>query len=554
MAVVVVLLALAVLVGATAVLARPRSGVPGNAATALLPPAGHREVVVDDTGHTIREYALSTGGPMLTSGPVGLLFAAQDVEAFMNSHWLRLLETRVEGQTTTHTTVALDVTDRGITRRLDVTGDVVGLWEPAPVLLPATIADGTRWRTSGSVHRINIQTQDLETTTYDFHAEVSVPGSETVHPPGCLDVHRTERIDTDETSRSETWCPGRGIVASEGTSTSAPPAPVPAHDQEHDWDPASWEMTSTDLAASPPLAWGTMLPVAGSEDVLVLAHDPTGDVIFVPDDDPGRAVRAHPGGRTTTLTSFGDLVVVTTTTAAVSTYDTSGRWLWEARLPDVVVHPPTMVDGALVLADGSGRVTALDAATGQGRWSTSLADQVISPPVACGEVVAVGTTAGEVVLLDVDGAVFATAGFEERPTELACGTSGDIVAAAGSRLERLSGEGRHLASAPLRDATTTALLAADGVVITHSSAALTAWDATTLERLWRIDHGFADAIIGDGHVVVVDEERIVAIDLAGQEVASWEAAVHAEGVTTHLVAHPGGISVLGHDSVLVRLR
>src|SRR5690606_23025310 len=134
-----------------------------------------------------------------------------------------------------------------------------------------------------------------------------------------------------------------------------------------------------------------------------------------------------------------------------------------------------------------------------------------------------------------EGDVLSATGLEERPTELACGTGGDVIAAAGSRLERLSADGRHLVSVPMRDAGTQALFAADGILISHSNTSLTAWDATTLERLWRIDHGFADVVVEDGHIVAVDDERIVALNLEGREVASWEASVHAEGVTTHLV-------------------
>src|SRR5690606_37996274 len=116
--------------------------------------------------------------------------------------------------------------------------------------------------------------------TYAFSAEVSLPTPDRQLPPGCLDVQRVERIGEDESSRTETWCPGQGTVATNGTIDGLPPTPVPDRAPAREWDPGSWEPESMDLAASPPLAWGTSLPVAGDEEVLVLAHDATGDVIF----------------------------------------------------------------------------------------------------------------------------------------------------------------------------------------------------------------------------------------------------------------------------------
>lgn len=543
------------LVAATAVLARPKDALPRTNATALLPPDGHREVERVDDVVTVREYALSSGGPMMSSGPMQLFFALDDPEKLLESSFLRLLETTVSGGEVTHSVTALELGANGVRRSLDVAGQRMRQWVPAPLVLPTDVAAGASWRSSGSVNEFD-GFEAVGSMPYDFSASAAVP-TDTAHAAdGCLDITRTERVgDADANNSTETWCPGRGVVAGgPGTVADSPNPTDPGLGVPASWKPQSWAPEVVDLNKTPPMVWASALPQVGTDEALVVAHRTTGDLLIAPGGDVDRAVRAHPGGAILAIASFGDLVVTATSRATVVAHDIRGVWQWEAGLTDVATLPPALVDGRVVVADGSGNVTALDARTGERVWSTSLADQVVSTPVGCGATTLVGTTGAELVILDEAGQERATASLSDRSEAFSCGGRGEAYSAGLSWLERIAPDGTVLVRRHMHDAIIHDLHAFDGVVVTASGRAITAYDDQTLERLWRLDGDFFDTAMADASIIAIDTERILALDLQGREVASWPSDAARDGFGAHLIPTATGVGIVAPDQQYTRLR
>lgn len=544
---------LVALVSATTVLARPKDTLPRNTATSLLPPDGHREVEHDDGSVTVREYAFNSGGPMMSSGPMELVLAFSDAEAVLETSFLRLLETTVSGDDVQHSVTALELGDWGVRRNLDVSAGVIRHWMPAPLALPADVEPGTTWRSTGSVNTYE-DFQPAGTERFDFSASAALPPDPLQADEGCLEVTTVQTIGEAKETSTETWCPGRGVVAGGWAAADSPNPTDPALGVPPAWDPQRWEADVVDLNKTPPMVWGSNLARVGTDEALVVAHQTTGDLLIAPDGDVDRAVRAHPGGHIVALASFGDLIVAATSQATVAAYDVRGVWQWETEVPDIVSLSPALADGLVVVADGSGNVTGLQARTGEPAWTTSLPDQVASAPEACGSTTLVGTTGAALVMLDEHGRELATAELTDRSTRFACGVAGEVYSAGLSYLERIDAGGTVLVRQHMHDAIIDEVHHFDGVVVTASGHSITAYDDQTLERLWRVDGDFFDTAMADNSIIAIDTERLVAVDLRGREVASWPTDAARDGFTTHIVPFSAGVGVVSPELQFTRLR
>ncbi|GAB3822622.1 hypothetical protein GCM10028820_33660 [Tessaracoccus terricola] len=544
---------LVALVSATTVLARPKDTLPRNTATSLLPPDGHREVQRGDGSVTVREYAFNSGGAMVNSGPMELVLAFSDPESVLETSFLRLLETTASGDDVRHSVTALELGDWGVRRNLDVSGGVIQHWVPAPLLLPADVEPGTTWRSTGSLNTYE-DFQPTGTERFDFSASATLPNDPEQAAEGCLDVTTVQTIGEAEETRTETWCPGRGVVAGGWAAADSPNPTDPGLGVPANWDPQRWEADVVDLNKSEPMVWSSMLARVGTDEALVVAHQTTGDLLIAPDGDVDRAVRAHPGGSIVALASFGDLVVAATSQATVAAYDIRGVWQWETKVPDIVSLSPALADGLVVVADGSGNVTGLQARTGERAWTTSLPNQPVSAPEACGSTTLVGTTGATLVMLDEHGRELATADLSDRSTRFACGVAGEVYSAGTSFLERIDASGSVLVRRHMHDALIDEVHHFDDVVVTASGRAITAYDDETLERLWRVDGDFFDTAMADDSIIAIDTERLMALDLQGREVASWPSDAARDGFTTHVVPFSAGVGVVSPELQLTRLR
>ena len=75
--------------------------------------------------------------------------------------------------------------------------------------------------------------------------------------------------------------------------------------------------------------------------------------------------------------------------------------VWSTRTAGKQPYQPALSDGAIVVSDTSGLVTALDAATGAIRWETDLAVDVTTAATIAGPVALVGDEHGRITALSV---------------------------------------------------------------------------------------------------------------------------------------------------------
>lgn len=548
------LVALLVLVSTTAVLARPGTPFPDNAATRLLGADGHREFLSQGGGAIVREYAWNSGSQMLSTGPVELSSLVTDLAAFQTTAWVRVLDTVVSGGQVSHRGTAWRLDEAGVSRAIDFDGDSATAYEPAVLLLPHDVRAGSTWAASGTATRYG-GAGGPELLAYSSTASAAPANTPALAQEGCLEIIATTIIGSEAETTTERWCPGKGPVTPESERPLPPFTTAPDLGFEPRWQPERWQATTSDLNLSPPMMWGTQLPTLLRDDTLVIAHSLSGDLILAPGAGLAEAFRVHPGGRVVTIRGFGDLIVVTTTTAAVVAYDVAGVWRWEANLPDVVVQPAALTsDGRIVLVDGSGRLTALDAVTGEEVWSRQMSDQPSSPPTACGDRVALATTANDVMIFDAAGGEVGSAGATARVSTLACDESGGLYVVEGAWLQKFDAQGNWLTGVPIVDATVTAVEVTGGVVVTHSDRALSGYDAGTLALRWRLDHRFASFSAHAGVLLALDESRAIALDAAGRVLAEWPTDIAADGLKVPIAADETGVGMLGFGQTLLRLR
>lgn len=98
----------------------------------------------------------------------------------------------------------------------------------------------------------------------------------------------------------------------------------------------------------------------------------------------------------------------------------SGEELWRRESRGIVWTSPIVVDGAVVFAEGAGRIRALEPATGETLWETSLPDDLWSSPVVADGVLYIGTHGG---------GMYALASGEGRPFPRAVVWDSSLVAA-----------------------------------------------------------------------------------------------------------------------------
>ena len=545
---------LMVLVGATILLAGPRDQYPHNPAAALLPADGHRRIITTDDSTIITEAARSSGSAMLASGPSALsMLATSDLDSFLTTSWLRLLETRTGQDGVTHTMTALQLTDDAVLRSMEISDAGVLRWDPPQVVLPQDVQDGATWQGEGTLISTRSADGEPQTSRFSYSASAHKPSAASLGRQGCLEVRTSERVGDTDSSVTETWCPGEGAVTGQATPTPAAPDSDLALDPEVSWHPAAWRLSTSNLNAAPPVMLGSQIPPAGTADILAVAHHLSGDIVLIPDGDVNRAHRVHPGGLLTAMRSFGDVVVAATTRARVSAYDLRGAFLWQVELPDVMVRRPALIGDDVVLTDGSGHVVAVDARTGTLRWEADLPDQVILDPVACGTLTLLATTGNEVVIIDAGGSPAARIELLGRASGLTCNPSGELVISAGGLLMRFDAGGSLLGSVNGRDATVQAVMPLEDAVITLSARAVTSYDANTLEQRWRLDHPFTDVVAADGYVVALDQERIVALDATGVEAASWPTDAAGGGFDVQLIPYPDGVGFVSPTQTWTRL-
>ncbi|GAA3621261.1 outer membrane protein assembly factor BamB family protein [Microlunatus ginsengisoli] len=448
------------------------------------------------------------------------------------------------------------------------------VFDPGVVELPAEVAVGSHWTSSGSAG-----------TDADYAASFSASAA----AGECLRVAGELRLTTktgelrSRTVSDKLWCHDRGIVdvsetaddvtvtltstgriaAPEGISTT-PTAP-PAWPEAGGWRSVTAKSVSVDptFGEGPITAVPALLPpvvtaggrifraAAGAEDVVAFAPYVDGP------GDPARRWRSlwrlHPGGSVLSVAAFGDVVTVSTSLRQLVGYRDDGVRLWSVDLDELAFAAPVRLSAdSLAVVDLAGSVRAVDISSGAVRWRSSTPGDVGTAPVA---------GAGLVVVADRSGAVSAFDAADGRSRwqleidqYLGAAPAGDAVLLVGEQTVQAvaPADGRRRWMRPYRGTFRSISAAAGGAVLTgrtgsqlltadgrardlpRSYAVVTAEPGTGPGRRFvgwadtRADLLDADGTVLAGREIpplsVVDGQRLVAADRTGVLLATqtWD--------------------------------
>jgi outer membrane protein assembly factor BamB len=399
-------------------------GTPRTAATAFLPPDGTavyetvettREL---DTGrrYQVTESARFAGEPGLLSTDTTfasrVLYAVADERKTIRI-W-RTISTVYDDPGAPYPTTRLYRANGAVELLGESRPGAGHVYQPALVELPADVTAGSRWTGAGSAG-------DVLDYWSDFRAEAG--------EGDCLDVTGEVRYTSQQgqpgrtVSLQRTWCPGRGLVASSESfadlvtrthqTAAAPPRTPETKGALLRWTaPESWTEHKMDtLSLDPTFGQGAMsgspkslAPVKTDSGLVVRATASINDLVaLTPKTQTAwvSAWRAHVPGTILTLSSFGNVIVVTTSERRVVAYTDLGVRLWERELDEIAPAPPVRVsDTDVAVADLAGVVRRLVLASGADVWRHSLnADVTVPPAVGSGLVVAMDR-GGTVTALD----------------------------------------------------------------------------------------------------------------------------------------------------------
>lgn len=539
---------LCVLLGGVVFVLRPLDATPSGAAIGYLGGEGHREVSSIDETTVIRETAHNTGAELLNSGPTSLAYIDEALDK-LGSPFVRILETRIHDGQVSRSTHVFELTEQGVLRAATAAGTTTLYWPPV-VELPADVDDGSTWSSEGTaVHVLSWGTPVPE--EFSMEGSAALATEPALRDEGCLVVSTNFTFEESSSESETTWCPGRGIV--DGVPTALPGlGPDAGLASEVVLDPASWEERPVDPFLDATLRWDTQLPAAGTDQMLILAHQTSGDIIFAPGYSVPAAFRAHPGGNIATLTRFGDLVVATTTQARVIGYDLNGVAAWDVVMPDLVTVPPVPLGGQLVVVDTAGNLAAIDPLTGEEHWRHALRTQPSGELIECGQAIVVPTTSAELVAFDGDGSRQWSVATSDNPTLATCAT-GSVVAFSGDRLEVVNEQGVRTVSMITSDSALRELFVQGEHLVTVSSTAVTRYHPTSLRFISRHEESLGAAALGGGYLIGLSPQRLVVWDERGEEIAEWETAIAPANLNAHLSILDTGVFAFAGDLSTLRL-
>jgi outer membrane protein assembly factor BamB len=272
------------------------------------------------------------------------------------------------------------------------------VYSPALLLLPADVRAGSQWSGAGSAG-----------ATLDYRSELQAEAA----GAGCLRVSGEVRYlsKAGQLGRvvtiAQTWCPGQGIVAESQsyaavrTATSRIDPPEPSAQTTSDtpisWTaPQSWTMKPfSTISINATFGEGPMVGVPSAatpvrtESGLVIRATTAGDLVATTPKTLTEWTsiwRARPGGTVMTLSSFGNVIITTTSNRQMVAYSDRGVRLWQLSFDDLAPTAPVRVsDRDAVVVDLAGEIRRFDLATGTVLWRDSTgADVNVSPAAPAG--------------------------------------------------------------------------------------------------------------------------------------------------------------------------
>jgi len=324
------------------------------------------------------------------------------------------------------------------------------------------------------------------------------------------------------TADGHTWAP------------TTEPGPTVAVDPEvpFDWGAADTLNFTMWDASQDPVSTVVLNPVAPPgliQGDVVFAHrlQPTvHGILLTADEEPSIAWAAHPGGVLTTSATLGGVTVVATTNRDLVAYTANGRWIWQARLEDVSMAPPTRFGDLAVVVTLDGAVTAYDLASGAIRWSTSLGAEIRQPPLVAGDRMLVVNQAGALACLDTRGETVwvIDAGI---PRSMAVGGGPDPVVAYGKEgslvIRAYSLVDGHQVWRSRIYEDSREMVALDSTLVVRDDDATLGVDWNTGAVKWRWAGQRTNNVVGGGqYALLLGENDLLLLDADGNEVRVWQ--------------------------------
>lgn len=396
------------------------------AAADYLPSDGAVSYERTDTTHELKsEVGLAVTESARLSGVAGLLstdgaFASKLLAVSYPERdriqILRTITTAINDPTATAQTIRFYRVNAGVELMGLSTPSEGYVYDPALVVLPAEVRAGSRWGGAGSAG-----------DTYDYRSELSAEAS----GDDCLNVKGEVRYHSKKgqlgrvVTISQTWCQREGLVAESQsfaavrTASSRVEPPVPSVETTANspirWAaPQRWTAKALSTISINP-TFGQE-PMVGSPSSAVASVRTESGLVIRPTIGRGDLVattpktltewtsiwRAHPGGSLLSLSTFGDVIIATTSNRQMVAYSDVGVRLWQLTLDDLAPTPPVRIsESDAVLVDLAGAMRKFDLGTGAVLWQQNVGSDVNLPPAA---------GAGVVVVMDRGGT---TTAFEE---------------------------------------------------------------------------------------------------------------------------------------------
>ncbi|BDZ47518.1 PQQ-binding-like beta-propeller repeat protein [Naasia aerilata] len=420
---------LVVLTGSLVAVDLPFAGEPGGAAARYVPADGAAERLrlQDGTVRTV-EHARSVGAVGALTGPDAVNSAVIGTlgDGVTTAHLWRQLTTALDGQFTD----LFALGDDGL-RQLAGWGGGIGLtFRPGLLMLPADVAPGEKWSSTGSALGDDALTYSSTFAASAAGEDLTGPDGEAfMPPPGCLRIDGTLTIEQPgegvlvTSTDTSVWCPGRGGIFSSGAQNGEPagsvvvpartplPAPSAAPPAGDSGRGTPGRLESLEAVVVDPFFGEsarqvsvTTAPVR-TADGLVVAANEHGDDLLAWRPQGARAVLdwvAHPGGTIATVSTVGELILAATQERAVRAYDHLGRRVWSWTGDDLVLAPPAAVpeSGDVLVATRGGTVARLRASDGREVWSVALGADARGPIAVAGGTVIVADERGRLTGLD----------------------------------------------------------------------------------------------------------------------------------------------------------
>lgn len=407
----VVTVVLAVVASAAA-FGRPIPAHEASAAMGYVPASGNRVVLQNSDGtDTVAEYYSTFGAQVWQSGPAAFGHGVS-FDELSTGTWVRVTEVSADagGRARTRGTRLLAARATGLELRVNVRDADFRAFEPGLPVLPVGVRDGQRWTAAGVATLGTGRTSSSRQPYAATFSARSVDG-------GCIaiDSELTLGRDTAPVRESTTWCPGRGVVATErdgrtGAAVTRPPRWQSLGRVVADDPPdlsGAWSFTRRELQVPPLVLYASIRPAVLPGPVVVYVNTPGGDLVARGWSDGETDARwsAHPGGQVTSVEAIGRVVVAVTTERTAAAYGDQGEFLWQAPLGDVSAVPIVRFGGLAVVAGLDGTVTAFDAETGRVAWMARTPTEIRRPMVVDGGTLTVLDQAGNLLGIGADGTV-----------------------------------------------------------------------------------------------------------------------------------------------------